>query len=163
MHYSQVVEDSPHELTPPKRAASTNDLGLAAPSRQSPNPQSPKQRVLSHLTAARSALEAGDIELAENLARSAGSLGVPESQFLPDEDRPSLVAWEIERAGKRKAEFKRPPDDLPAADRGYATQLSQASAEEFPLLAPAQRDTPTTNVGSGDRLAALPEPLALAA
>ena len=75
MHYSQIVADSSTELTPPKRSASTNDLGPAAASRQSPNQQSPKQRVLSHLTAARSALEAGDIDLAENLTRSASAAG----------------------------------------------------------------------------------------
>ena len=137
MHYSQVVEDSSPELTPPRRAASTNDLGLADPSRQSPNQQSPKQRVLSHLTAARSALEAGDIDLAENLARSASALGVPESQFLPDEDRPSLVAWEIERARQRQGGVQTATGRLPAADRGYATQLSQASAEEPALVGPS--------------------------
>ncbi len=161
MHYSQIVADSSTELTPTKRGASTNDLGPAAASRQPPNQQSPKQRVLSHLTAARSALEAGDIDLAENLTRSASALGVPESQFLPDEDRPSLVAWEIERARQNQGGVQTDTGRLPAADRGYATQLSQASAEELPLLAPAQRDTPATDVGSGDRLAALPEPLAL--
>jgi general secretion pathway protein D len=161
MHYSQVVDDSSPELTPPRRSATTGYDRPASALDPSSRPQNSKQRVLSHLNAARSALEAGDIDLAENLTRTAGAMGVPESQFLPDEDRPSLVAWEIERARKRQGGAQLAAGRMPAAGRGYATQLAQASTENLPILAPAQRETPAADAAGGDRFAALPEPLAL--
>jgi general secretion pathway protein D len=160
MHYSQVVGDSSPELTPPRRSATTGYDGPAGLSAPSSNGQTPKQRVLSHLNAARSALEAGDIDLAENLTRTAGAMGVPESQFLPTEDRPSLVAWEIERARQQQGRPQRAAGHSLATGRGYATQ-TQASADNLPMLAPAQREAPATDAAHGDRFAALPEPLAL--
>jgi general secretion pathway protein D len=63
---------------------------------------SPKQQAKAKLIDARKALEAGDLQQAERLTKAANALGVPESEYLPNEDRPSLVAWDIARA-KQKA------------------------------------------------------------
>lgn len=59
---------------------------------------SPKQQAKSKLAEARKALEAGDLQKAEQLTKAANALGVPESEYLPNEDRPSVVAWDIARA-----------------------------------------------------------------
>jgi general secretion pathway protein D len=61
-----------------------------------------KQQAQDNLVAARKALAAGDLDLAERLTQAANALGVPESQYLPDEDRPSLVAWDIARAKQKQ-------------------------------------------------------------
>jgi general secretion pathway protein D len=157
MRYPQVVGDAAPETTAPQRRTSA-----AAIDSVNPSAASPKQRALSQLIAARAALESGDVDLAENLARAAGSLGVPESQFLPNEDRPSLVAWDIERARQKQQGNPSAPSPRPApANRAYPVQLSQASTERLPALAPAQDEVLSTESIGSERFAALPEPLAL--
>ena len=87
---------SSSSLLPPKHSAA------GAPANNSrPSATSSKQQAQEDLSAARKALAAGDVDLAEKLTQAANSLGVPESQFLPDEDRPSLVAWDIARAKQK--------------------------------------------------------------
>lgn len=90
---------------------------------------SPKQQAKADLAAARKALQAGNIELAENLTRSANAAGVPESEYLPDEDRPSLVAWEIAQA-KQKAP-------------GQNVHKAQASVERLPATGGSRYETPS--------------------
>ena len=82
-----------------------------------------KKQALAHLQAARAALQSGDIETAEKLNRAASAVGVPESQFLPDEDRPSLLAWDIARA--------RP--NGPGLQSAAANPAAGASRYEMPL------------------------------
>lgn len=91
------------------------------------NDPSPKQQAKADLAAARKALQAGNIELAENLTRSANAAGVPESEYLPDEDRPSLVAWEIAQA-KQKAP-------------GQNVRTAQAAVERLPATGGARYET----------------------
>ncbi len=108
-------------LTPPQRAA------VAAPSATATNQPQPKQQALAHLSEARQALEAGNVELAEELSRAAAALEVPESQFLPNEDRPSLVAWDIEQARQAQG----PPNAaarLPAVTPPATAELTDAAA-----------------------------------
>jgi hypothetical protein len=83
---------SPGGPTPPQRPAATQTP------RSSELPGDAKRQAQKRLSEARQALDAGNIDLADKLSHAAGALGVPESQFLPDEDRPSLVAWDIAQA-----------------------------------------------------------------
>jgi general secretion pathway protein D len=93
----QQVGASGSGLMPPKHTAAS------APANTAQTPATaPKQQAQEDLSAARKALAAGDVDLAEKLTQAANSLGVPESQFLPDEDRPSLVAWDIARAKQKE-------------------------------------------------------------
>ena len=57
-----------------------------------------RPRPCNCLRKARQALAAGDFAQAEESARLATAIGVPESAFLPNEDRPSMLAWEIQQA-----------------------------------------------------------------
>lgn len=82
-------------------------IAVAAATADSKPPVDPKQQAIRQMTEARQALDAGNIEMAEKLSRAATALGVPESQFLPDEDRPSLLAWDIVRA-KQTPNTQRP-------------------------------------------------------
>ncbi len=115
-----------------------SSFGLSPP-RRTPAAQTPaaseasgtqtKQQALAHMSEARLALEAGNVDLAEELSRAANALGVPESQFLPDEDRPSLVAWDIVRAKQTKAA----PPPLPS--RGPALPARETDAASPPRVA----------------------------
>lgn len=71
-------------------AVPASNAGQSAPS--------PKAQTIELLRQARQALAAGNLDQAESAARQAASLGVPESMFLPSEDKPSLLAWEIHQA-----------------------------------------------------------------
>jgi general secretion pathway protein D len=112
-------------LIPPQNAASDRTANQS-PSRA----PSPKQQAQADLAAARKALAAGNIEQAEKLTRAATAAGVPESEYLPDEDRPSLVAWDIARAKQMN------PSQKNAA--------SPSSIERLPATAsaPARYETP---------------------
>ncbi len=100
----QQISAASTELTPPRRLAADPPTTDARP----PNNPS-KQQAQERLSAARKALVTGDIDLAEKLTQAANSLGVPESQYLPDEDRPSLVAWDIAQAKQKE---NRPPQAI---------------------------------------------------
>lgn len=111
---------------------------------------SPKQQAKADLAAARKALQAGNIELAENLTRSANAAGVPESEYLPDEDRPSLVAWEIAQA-KQKAP-------------GQNVRTAQAAVERLPATGGSRYETRSGNEASSrDELPQAPAAPALQA
>ena len=125
----------------------------------------PKQQAQADLAAARKALEAGDIARAEQLTKSATALGVPESEFLPDEDRPSLVTWDIARA-KQKGQSSQPavarlpavaPSryDMPAEAQANAVlppAAQNADAKQSPVLL-----TPPTSSRASSRAATAPE------
>ncbi len=104
-------------LTPPKHTAAS------APTTNARTPAiASKQQAQEDLTAARKALAAGDVDMAEKLTQAASSLGVPESQFLPDEDRPSLVAWDIARAKQKGARPQPAKDVRPQLTKEAASQ-----------------------------------------
>jgi len=108
---------SAYGLLPPRRASES----LANATRSG---NSAKQQVLAQLTEARQALDSGDYDLAEKLARAASSAGVPESEFLPNEDRPSLVAWDIVRARQSQNLTSR----VPSAGATTAPEGASAAA-----------------------------------
>jgi general secretion pathway protein D len=116
-----VPPDAP--LPPSQGNYGRSDRPLAnapAMSRTTTSPEA-KGQALDHLAQARQALKSGELEAAKSLVREATALGVPESQFLPNEDRPSYVAWEIRQAQSRQPGVDAaagnivPP--LPTADR----------------------------------------------
>ncbi len=121
-----------------------------------------KKQALAHLQAARAALQSGDIETAEKLNRAASAVGVPESQFLPDEDRPSLLAWDIARARPNGPGLQSPAANPAAGALRYEMPLGAPASIEprFPAT-PAQATTSESAVSGQERWAALPEPLAL--
>jgi general secretion pathway protein D len=143
------LPNAPRPASGEKSAAGPNLLGLSppqhAPAETTPamstvggEPQG-KQQVLAQLAEARQALEAGNVEQAEKLSRAAASLGVPESQFLPDEDRPSLLAWDIERAkhkqGRSTSQVTRLPSAI-ASPSPNATPMAAVPTPEAPLPMP---------------------------
>jgi general secretion pathway protein D len=86
-------------LLPPTQVAPTPTQPVALPAVAggvARNDQ--KARAVKLLREAREALAAGDLAQAEESVRLASAVGVPESAFLPQEDRPSLLAWDIQRA-----------------------------------------------------------------
>ncbi len=85
----------------------------------------PKQQAKADLVAARKALEAGDVEQAEKLTRAANALGVPESEYLPNEDRPSLIAWDIARAKQK----------------GQTAHASPPTIERLPATTPSRYES----------------------
>ena len=123
-------------LMPPKHtaaAAATNNARTPA--------TASKQQAQEDLSAARKALAAGDVDLAEKLTQAANSLGVPESQFLPDEDRPSLVAWDIARA-KQKESRPQPAKVIRpqvAKENVFCNQVLRVTRAASPAAAPASR------------------------
>ncbi len=147
--------------------------GLAAPQRSAyhvagqagPNARPvgtiQKQQVLARMQTARQALAAGDLDLAEKLVREASAAGVPDSQFLPDEDRPSQLAWDIVRA-RQDARGAEPAAATmrPGAQR-YAQQAGHAQAAGENGVIQAAGTEPVPAIDSDERWAMLPEPLSL--
>jgi general secretion pathway protein D len=124
--------------------------------------ESAKKQALAHLGAARAALKSGDIQMAEKLNRAASAVGVPESQFLPDEDRPSLLAWDIARTRQNGPGLPSAGAISPRAASPYEMPLGAPTGGEpqFPTT-PAQATLSESGTAGQERWAALPEPLAL--
>jgi general secretion pathway protein D len=117
-----------------------------------------KLRAVKLMQEARQALAAGDLQQAEESARLASATGVPESAFLPHEDRPSLLAWDIQRA-HAKGTTPLPAVNSPnTTDDRYATQarMSQEASS-----APAYQSTSLPAMAPDMRFAQLPEPMEL--
>jgi general secretion pathway protein D len=114
----------------------------------------PKSRAVKLLRDARAALAAGDIEQAEESVRLATAVGVPESTFLPNEDRPSLLAWEIQQA---RANGQSPRTAAGTEGSRYAAQAALESRSMSSTSSPQ----PLPPLDSDTRFAALPEPMDL--
>ena len=131
-------------LVPPATAMSVPDAPLVAP--EAPTELSAgndKQQALELMARSRSALAEGDLSAAEALARQASALNVAESRFLPGEDRPSTLAWDIERA--RGAGLT---SATPAAAEGVnqaVAEMPENDRQEVPALHVPETDT-TKNV-----------------
>ena len=131
------------ELAPPRRSPTVRPAAVDSEERDG----DAKHQTLAHLAEARQALDAGNVELAEELARAAAALAVPESQFLPDEDRPSLLTWDIERAKQNQAGAQSSLTRLPSASAPLVAQLAETTP---PLrMAPvALEEMPLPSAGS---------------
>ncbi|HVT29019.1 MAG TPA: hypothetical protein VHE81_13470 [Lacipirellulaceae bacterium] len=119
----QRLADANSGLMPPRHAADE-----ISPNNSSLSGSSAKQQAEEKLVAARKALQSGDIDLAEKLTQAANSLGVPESQYLPDEDRPSLLAWDISQAKQKEA---RQPQSVAAANPAARYERPSAQTAEI--------------------------------
>jgi general secretion pathway protein D len=150
--YTPAAEESPQPDAAPAFPVETTPAAAGATN----NDQ--KSRAVKLMQEARQALAAGDLQQAEEAARLASATGVPESAFLPHEDRPSLLAWDIQRA-RTNGKTPLPAVASPSApeDR-YATQ-----ARMSPELnsAPAYQTTSLPATASDLRFAQLPEPMEL--
>jgi general secretion pathway protein D len=129
------------ELPTVEAPTSSPRLAAAAPA-TGPSSLTPKQQALSQMAEARQALDAGNIEEAEKLSRAVNALGVPESEFLPEEDRPSLLAWDIvaakksqvdpiERAKMASARARRSPPSARYADGSNSIALPNTESSRI--------------------------------
>jgi len=150
------VAPSRYEVDPALRQASheSEDTSWSLPGGQSKSIDggtlaqalAPKQRAINQMTEARQALDAGNIAMAEKLSREATALRVPESEFLPDEDRPSLLAWDIVRAkqtrgGQQPAVAARPSPQVQPSPQVPASRYAERAA---PPAAPKVETTQFT-------------------
>jgi general secretion pathway protein D len=124
-----------------------------------------KSQAQDLLRAARQALVDGDLDQAEQYARRASELDVAESAFLPHEDRPSLLAWDVRQARSQIRGGPAQPavgTQIAPADR-YAAQAALAPAGD--AAARTGRGSAAiapSNANIADmRFAQLPEPLEL--
>ncbi|MCI0334258.1 MAG: general secretion pathway protein GspD [Planctomycetes bacterium] len=127
----------------------------------------PKDQALSRMTEARQALDAGNFDVAEKLSREVSALGVSESEFLPNEDRPSILAWDIVRAKQsRGAQPAAPsaaaaPAAAPSTPSRYADQPAQPVASKLEVTQFTEAPTPSADENSTQPLDGeeLPAPL----
>lgn len=90
-------------------AASDDRSGAAAPMPQA------AQQAMQLTGQARAALQAGDLDAAERIAREASRLGVADSSYPPGADRPSIVMLDVAQA-RRQAEGVRTAQALGGRD-----------------------------------------------
>ena len=114
-----------------------------------------KQQALELVSRARAALAAGELLAAEKLARQAEELRVPDTAYSAQEDRPSLVLLEIQKArlgGVRQAAGAMP---IPASAEAAAGQASKYGANQ--AIYNPQGD-PSRNVRASSQTEPLPQP-----
>lgn len=99
------------------------------------NQPTAKQQALDQMREARKALSAGKIDEAERISRAVTGLGVMESEFLPNEDRPSVLAWDIVRAKQNRSKQAAPTGDPQVAAARYS---ESAQSAETPKVETAQ-------------------------
>ena len=107
--------------------------GAAGPADQSPADARPSiaqaiTRTMELLTQAREALASGNLAQAEQLAGEASALDVPESQFSPEEDRPSRLAADLMRAQGEPGATTLSAATLPMTMTPGADDYAQAAA-----------------------------------
>ena len=122
-----------------------------------------KQQVLADMEAARQALAAGNLDLAEKLAREASAAGVPESQFLPDEDRPTQLAWDIVRARQGLRGAQPAVATMPPGAGRYAQQAGQMPTGRASGVIQAAGTEAGPPFDSDERWAMVPDPIVVAA
>ena len=105
-----------------------------------------KEKCAALLKQARAALAASDLQGAEALARQAEALKIPDRKFDPKEDRPWLVALEIQKARSRSAGViaaggkHAPPDRVSTTQAGY--DASTDKTHNRPAAARAETQPP---------------------
>ncbi len=146
-------------LLPPSQVASapTQPVTLSAVAGGAPR-NDQKSRAVKLLREARSALAAGDLAQAEESVRLASAVGVPESAFLPQEDRPSVLAWDIQRARATQPATGAAAAAAIAANDRYAAQAGLVPDNE---IAPSSQTSTLPSLPVDMRFAELPEPLDL--
>lgn len=120
-------------------------------------PVAPKAAALKLLQEGRQALAAGNLAKAEQAARAATAVGAPESAFLPSEDRPSKLAWDIQQS-QRGVPLS--PPNLQSANAAVDRYASPASLDgETQSVTGAQATMPALPADS--RFTQLPESIDL--
>ncbi len=105
--YQPKPSDLLNRIAAERRGGGSSETPLAPAARALPLPNSPgpslaaKQQADKLVQQARSALSAGQLDLAENLARQAEQLGIASSAYAPGEDRPGLVMFDVRQAWRR--------------------------------------------------------------
>jgi len=81
-----------------------NEINAQAPQspQGAPGQPSPKDQAVELTRQARAALAAGNLDEADRLSRTAEGLRVPNSAFNPQDDRPWMVALEVQKARLRQ-------------------------------------------------------------
>ncbi len=118
----------------PASPASTTDLATK------------KNQSLALVAQARAALTRGEITAAKQLAEQAAALGVPDSVYATNEDRPAMVLFEIQRSGGPRQPTSIAPATLgsPASGNvslaGGIEEISSPSADkaEMPMRLPTE-------------------------
>lgn len=85
-----------------------------------------RQQVVEIIRKSREALNAGQIDQAESLARQAEQLRVPDSAFTPGEDRPGLLMLDI-----RQARLRQPSNVMPASGQQRILPLGVVGADQM--------------------------------
>src|SRR5690606_29562862 len=93
---TQVPAAKTQLQSPPQNSAPQN-MGNAGNSTSGGNVYANKSQATAMTRQARQALQQGDIARAEQIAREAEKM-MPDSAFGPQEDRPSLVLFDIQKA-----------------------------------------------------------------
>ena len=141
-------------LAPVETPANLINPAAASAGAAGPSLEEAKAQVAALLLQARQALSQGDILRAEDIARQAADLGVPDSSFTPREDRPGLVLLEVQRAKTAAdgqdsfdAAGQRPSPASPAAflPLGHLGQTAQAQVEPRPSAPPSLTPVPGSN------------------
>ena len=89
---------------------------------------SAKDQTLVLLADARALLAAGKIAEAQTLAGKASALNVPDSQFAPNEDRPSRLALDLQKAAAGAPDSAPTESPLPTTSTPVEGNLVQAAA-----------------------------------
>jgi general secretion pathway protein D len=100
-----------------------------------------KSRVTELVTQARAALSAGQLDLAESLAREGEQMRIPDAAFMPNEDRPGTVLLDIRQARTRNpagvalATGSAPAGSAVASDSGAARAVYDPGNDPTRILA----------------------------
>ncbi|TWT73553.1 outer membrane porin HofQ [Posidoniimonas polymericola] len=100
-------------------------------------PGTPKEQALQLMAASRASLRLGNLPQAETYAARASRLNVPEEQFTPEEDRPSRLAWDLQRARYEADAGMLTSNETTGAPRYAAQQALHVAEEDGTLNQPA--------------------------
>ncbi|HEX4130456.1 MAG TPA: hypothetical protein VHZ24_10450 [Pirellulales bacterium] len=116
-----------------------------------------KLRALEMVAKARAAINAGDADAAERLAREAEALGVPDSAFGPKDDRAWLVLLQVQKHRRAPAGLPTPPPTNVVQPATALTPIEDAATSGAPIhaLYEPQNDR-TRNVPASSQQSAPP-------
>ncbi len=149
----QHVTYSPFEPNPKNllnrisamRSQHRSPISSAAGAARLPS-QAAKQKAVELVRQARAALGSGDLRRAEQLAHQAMAVGVPDSNFGPDEDRPSLVVLDVQKVREKGPAGMTTSGQQVAPATGSANVDNRATRALYD-----QRNDPTKNVLAGNQ------------
>ncbi len=102
-------------------------------------------QVVAQTREAREALRAGDLDRAEQIAREAQRLGVPDRAFAPNEDRPGLVLLDVYEAKQRDGSVVQAGVDLVIPAMGEQPDRRHADRAYFDPSRDITHNVPASN------------------